>query len=114
MFQNVGNRIKKSYIETTENGFKKHEEDLAHFFDQISADLERCIIKQDVKVEPELIDYRLRIAKDLGPLKKQIEDLSLELPPEKDILAKGKTQGKRMTAAKELTSDGNVTKKLKT
>jgi hypothetical protein len=99
---------------TMKKGLKELHKELLHALDQISADLERCTAKQDVKFDPELQDYRFRISKDLDPLRKKIEILALELPLDKDMVVKPKTQGKRMAAIKELKGDRAISKKKKT
>ncbi|RDI82826.1 hypothetical protein Vi05172_g7111 [Venturia inaequalis] len=110
IFKSVGNRLKTGMTRTIESGFDDHHKDLGHTIDQINADLERCTIKLDVKLEPELEEYRACIAKDLEPIKKQIESLGKDLPSEIVETVKGK--GKRAVGVKQ-GKDEVVAKKQK-
>ncbi|QDS70628.1 hypothetical protein FKW77_000678 [Venturia effusa] len=112
IFKNVGNRLRLGMTKAAESGFDDHHKDLGHTIDQINADLERCTVKLDVKLEPELEEYRARIAQDLEPLKKQIESLGKHLPIEK--VEPVKEKGKRAAAVVKNLKEEGIAKKRQT
>ncbi|TLD38901.1 hypothetical protein E2P81_ATG01444 [Venturia nashicola] len=110
IYRHIGNRYKKDKCNLIDRGFEDHLKEFGHIINQIQADLDRCTVKEDVEIELELDEYRLRIAMKLEPIKKQIELLSEKLPEEKGEVVKGKGPVKRKAAAK---SDGTGAKKQK-
>lgn len=108
IYRRISVRYKDNKINLIAEGFENHLKEFGHIINQIQADLDRCTIKEDVKIEPELAEYRLCIANDIEPIKKQIEVLGKKLPVEKDEGVKGKGPVKRKAAMK---SDGNGAKK---
>lgn len=113
IYRNVGARFKDELIDTMRKGFKELHKELLHALDQISADLERCTATEEIKADPDLKDYRLRISKELEPLKVKVSLLAGDLPVENDMVVKPKNQNKRMAAIKELKGESKATKKKK-
>lgn len=97
----IGTKYKNEMIKITGESFHEHLKEFGHTIDQIDADLARCAIKQDVKDDPELEQYRLQLVTDIEPVKRKIAELRNELPVEKEFRSNEKSNGKRPPTAME-------------